>query len=417
MTSVTACKLASGNCTRSGLPFGEDEPWLHLFSDYIEYQPWFFSFLGSAMVGMAGVLPLLVIPIDEAADLNHGDSAKFLKVLLSFAVGGLLGDVFIHILPEAWANQVTEKRGNVNNVNHATMNCGLWVLCGFLVFVIAEKIFCGYNDAEDDGIEIKPKNDSHDKVSLREHENNNSTDLDKCTKKLQNGCANGNVKGINGLPNHCEQNGIKKQPYSLRSNGYTNGITITNGLNQKLNGFSSSQGSSIAHEQQVRDIQETRDRIVKKPNKKRISGYLNLMANCVDNFTHGLAVGGSFLISFRLGALTTFAILIHEIPHEIGDFAILLKSGFTRWDAAKAQLMTASGGLCGAFAAVLFSGDDVESKTSWILPFTAGGFLHIGLVTVLPELLKETNFRESVKQMGALLTGIVIMAVLTILCD
>lgn len=109
-------------------------------------------------------------------------------------------------------------------------------------------------------------------------------------------------------------------------------------------------------EKKTVDEERTRD----KP--KHISGYLNLVANCVDNFTHGLAVGGSFLVSFRLGALTTFAILIHEIPHEIGDFAILLKSGFTRWDAAKAQMMTATGGMCGAFAAVVFSGDAVGKK-------------------------------------------------------
>lgn len=56
-----------------------------------------------------------------------------------------------------------------------------------------------------------------------------------------------------------------------------------------------------------------------------ISGYLNLMANSVDNFTHGLAIGGSFSISFKMGVLSTFAILVHELPHEIGDFAILLK--------------------------------------------------------------------------------------------
>lgn len=80
------------------------------------------------------------------------------------------------------------------------------------------------------------------------------------------------------------------------------------------------------------------------------------MANSIDNFTHGLAVGGSFLISLRLGMFTTVAILIHEIPHEIGDFAILLKSGFSRWDAAKGQLLTASGGLCGAIVAVASSG-------------------------------------------------------------
>lgn len=78
--------------------------------------------------------------------------------------------------------------------------------------------------------------------------------------------------------------------------------------------------------------------------------------NFLDNFTHGLSVGGSFLISFRVGVLSTFTILVHEIPHEVGDFAILLKSGFSRWDAARAQLITAGGGIVGALTAVSFSG-------------------------------------------------------------
>jgi zinc transporter ZupT len=53
-----------------------------------------------------------------------------------------------------------------------------------------------------------------------------------------------------------------------------------------------------------------------------------------------------------------------------------------------------------------------EERTSWILPLTAGGFIHIGLVTILPDLLKETNTKESLKQFGALLFGVVIMAAL-----
>jgi len=80
------------------------------------------------------------------------------------------------------------------------------------------------------------------------------------------------------------------------------------------------------------------------------------MANSFDNFTHGLAVGGSFLVSFPHGVLTTMAILFHEIPHEVGDFAILLRSGFSRWDAARAQLVTASTGVIGALTAVALSG-------------------------------------------------------------
>ncbi|KAK6632843.1 Zinc transporter ZIP13 [Polyplax serrata] len=142
-----------------------------------------------------------------------------------------------------------------------------------------------------------------------------------------------------------------------------------------------------------------------------ISGYLNLMANSVDNFTHGLAIGGSFSISFKMGLLSTFAILVHELPHEIGDFAILLKSGFSRWDAAKAQICTAFAGIVGSMLAVVYgSSDSLESKTSWILPFTAGGFLHIALVTVLPELVNEESKSESCKQLGSLVFGIGIMA-------
>lgn len=61
-------------------------------------------------------------------------------------------------------------------------------------------------------------------------------------------------------------------------------------------------------------------------------------------------------MSFPHGVLTTFAILLHEIPHEVGDFAILLRSGFSRWDAARAQIATASTGVIGAVTAIYLGG-------------------------------------------------------------
>uniref|UniRef100_T1J104 Uncharacterized protein n=1 Tax=Strigamia maritima TaxID=126957 RepID=T1J104_STRMM len=87
--------------------------------------------------------------------------------------------------------------------------------------------------------------------------------------------------------------------------------------------------------------------------KKHIVGYLNLMANSIDNFTHGLAVAGSFLVSTKI--------------------------------------LTAGVGILGAITAL--SVDSIDSLAGmcviWILPFTAGGFLNIALVNVLPELLRE----------------------------
>lgn len=170
-------------------------------------------------------------------------------------------------------------------------------------------------------------------------------------------------------------------------------------------------GRCLLREAREKALQASKE----KSDRKDVSGYLNLMANSIDNFTHGLAVGGSFLVGFRVGILTTFAILVHEIPHEVGDFAILLKSGFSRWEAAKAQLATASAGLIGAMTAVMFSGasNSIEAKTSWIVPFTAGGFLHIALVTVLPDLLREQDKWESLKHLLALCLGIFLMATLT----
>ena len=59
----------------------------------------------------------------------------------------------------------------------------------------------------------------------------------------------------------------------------------------------------------------------------KVSGYLNLFADFFHNFTDGLAIGASFLAGKNVGIVTTVTILFHEIPHEIGDYAILIQSG------------------------------------------------------------------------------------------
>lgn len=62
----------------------------------------------------------------------------------------------------------------------------------------------------------------------------------------------------------------------------------------------------------------------------KVSGYLNLAADFTHNFTDGLAIGASFLVGPAVGFVTTLTILLHEVPHEIGDFAILVQSGCTK---------------------------------------------------------------------------------------
>ncbi|XP_007997818.1 zinc transporter ZIP13 isoform X4 [Chlorocebus sabaeus] len=288
-----------GTATACRLDNKESESWGALLSGE-RLDTWICSLLGSLMVGLSGVFPLLVIPLEMGTMLRSEAGAWRLKQLLSFALGGLLGNVFLHLLPEAWAYTCSAGPGGEGQSLQQQQQLGLWVIAGILTFLALEKMF----------------------------------------------------------------------------------------LDSKAEGTS------------------------------QVSGYLNLLANTIDNFTHGLAVAASFLVSKKIGLLTTMAILLHEIPHEVGDFAILLRAGFDRWSAAKLQLSTALGGLLGAgFAICTQSPKGVEETAAWVLPFTSGGFLYIALVNVLPDLLEEEDPWRSLQQLLLLCAGIVVMVLFSIFVD
>jgi zinc transporter 7 len=130
------------------------------------------------------------------------------------------------------------------------------------------------------------------------------------------------------------------------------------------------------------------------------SVLLNLLGDSLHNFTDGLAIGATFAASemhshdasvFSLlksrGGLATASVFFHEIPHELGDFASLLKAGFSRNMAIGAQFLTAIaafvGTAFGLYSSQLFEGLGHEV----LLPFTAGGFLYLACCTILPEIL------------------------------
>lgn len=156
---------------------------------------------------------------------------------------------------------------------------------------------------------------------------------------------------------------------------------------------------------------ETSKKKVKAEDTVSIAGYLNLAADFTHNFTDGLAIGASYLAGNSIGIITTITILLHEVPHEIGDFAILIKSGCSKRKAMLLQLVTAVGALAGTSLALLGAGSDAAA--SWVLPFTAGGFIYIATVSVLPELLEEsTKLVQSLKEISAMLAGVGLMVVI-----
>jgi solute carrier family 39 (zinc transporter), member 13 len=155
--------------------------------------------------------------------------------------------VFLHLLPEAWSGEQTP---DADGHSHPSMRSGLWVLAGVLIFTIVEKIFSGYTSADEENPQPK------------------CVEIATCLLRKRGG------KIPADAHEYCKPNG------SCDIEDVPNGCYLA-AKKRKESGESS----------------------------KKVAGYLNLLANSIDNFTHGLAVAGSFLVSFRHGILATFAIL------------------------------------------------------------------------------------------------------------
>ncbi len=137
-------------------------------------------------------------------------------------------------------------------------------------------------------------------------------------------------------------------------------------------------------------------------------GLMNLVGDGLHNFTDGILIGASFMVNTSLGVATTVAVLLHEIPQEIGDFGILLHAGYSRWKALIFNLLSGLIAILGVVV-VWLVGTSVEGFAMWIVPITAGGFIYIAGSDLVPELHKECVPKKSLLQFVAIVLGIAIM--------
>ena len=143
-------------------------------------------------------------------------------------------------------------------------------------------------------------------------------------------------------------------------------------------------------------------------------GYMNLFADGVHNLIDGIIIGASYLVSLPVGIATTIAVIFHEIPHELGNFFVLLYAGFTKTKALFFNFLTGLFAILGTLVALLV-GSRVEDFSSVMLPLAAGGFIYIAGSDLVPELNKESNLVKSVIQLVAIGTGVGLMLLLTML--
>lgn len=136
--------------------------------------------------------------------------------------------------------------------------------------------------------------------------------------------------------------------------------------------------------------------------------YMNLIGDGLHNFIDGIIVAISFITDIRLGIVSSFAIALHEIPQELGDFGVLVYGGFSIRKALFFNLLSALTCTLGGVI-TYFLGPYLLTIKPLLLSITAGGFIYIALVDLLPELRKKAGMRESVVQLIFIIFGILIM--------
>lgn len=140
---------------------------------------------------------------------------------------------------------------------------------------------------------------------------------------------------------------------------------------------------------------------------------VNVLGDAIHNYIDGLLIGASWLVSPELGISTTIAVLLHEIPQELGDFGILVHSGLRLRQAVLLNVGSAAVAILGTTTAVLAGAVAHERVTELLVPITAGGFVYIAAADLIPELQHDRSLRALLIQTLLISAGVVVMALLT----
>ena len=136
--------------------------------------------------------------------------------------------------------------------------------------------------------------------------------------------------------------------------------------------------------------------------------YLNIIGDAVHNCVDGVIMGASFSISIHFGLVTTLAIILHEIPHELGNFGVLVYGGFNKYKALFFNFLSSITAILGALAGYLYT-QHAQTATAFILPFAAGGFIYVASCDLIPEIHKQTESRRVLFSMLFFLLGIALI--------
>ncbi|XP_035995510.1 zinc transporter ZIP10 [Fundulus heteroclitus] len=382
---------------------------------------WIWGFVSITIISLLSLLGVVLVPI-----LKQSCFKFLLTFLVALAVGTLSGDALLHLLPHSQGQHDHGEHDAGNSTDLATDFDGVWkgltALAGiYLLFIIEHCIgmFKHYKDQRESRRENEERKIGR---KLSDHTLNRRSDAEWL-----------NLKPLNEDPDNstvsCDNTHNDTQLTDLQTpDSPTNTTPLTPTDPQRVPGsptkvpvlkprkhrHSHSHGHGHSHGGNCHSDQEMKDAGIAS------IAWMVIMGDGMHNFSDGLAIGAAFSANITGGISTSVAVFCHELPHELGDFAVLLKAGMSVKQAIVYNLLSALMAYVGMVIGTAV-GQYTHNVTNWIFAITAGMFLYVALVDMLPEMLHGDSEEHKRCQVGhfvlqniGMLTGFSIMLLIAI---
>lgn len=283
--------------------------------NFIEMTPLAWIVATSLLGGLLSVLIAAVFALNA--------QRKWVPLLVSYAIGALLGAVFLELLPHAFEE--------ATNVEAMTAT----ILFGILFFFTLEKLVIW--------------------------------------------------RHCHGT--HCEAHALHDEAHCPDNEGITADASDTT--------FKSANKSDVGFITVNHDHTHDDGR----------SGMMIMIGDTIHNFVDGVLIAAAFMVNIQLGLVTALAIIAHEIPQEIGDFLILLHSGYSKKKALLFNMFSSLATMVGALLAYFFL-QTMQASIPYILALAVSSMLYVAVADLIPGLHKRTQMKDTLQQIGLILLGV-----------
>ncbi|XP_020568500.1 zinc transporter ZIP10 isoform X1 [Oryzias latipes] len=381
---------------------------------------WVCGFVSITVISLLSLLGVVLVPI-----LNQSCFKFLLTFLVALAVGTLSGDALLHLLPHSQGQHDHSQHGAKEATDLVTDFDGVWkgltALAGIYLLFIIEHCIAMFKHHKDQKSLGKTSEEGHIGRKLSDHKLNRRSDAEWVHLKPL-------TEDPDGTAVSCDNGHNDTQLSELRTPDSPTHKTPLASPNPPQDPQSPSKkevrkskqhrhGHGHSHGGNCHSDQEMKDAGIAS------IAWMVIMGDGMHNFSDGLAIGAAFSANITGGISTSVAVFCHELPHELGDFAVLLKAGMSVKQAIVYNLLSALMAYVGMIIGAAV-GQYTHNVTNWIFAVTAGMFLYVALVDMLPEMLhgdseehKRSHLGHFLLQNLGLLTGFSLMLLIAIFED